>query len=152
MLVVSDTSPISSLMQIGRADLLRDLFNDVCIPPAVSAELTRFHSITPPFIQIRPVLDQSRVNSLLSTLDAGEAEAIVLALECHADYLLIDERRGRNIAAQQGVPTIGLLGVLLLSKQRRLVASVTDCISDLQTIAGFYVSDALKQRVLEAAG
>jgi predicted nucleic acid-binding protein len=65
--------------------------------------------------------------------------------------LLIDERRGRAAAAQQGVPTIGLLGLLLLAKERQLLASVRDCIVDLQSKAGFYVSELLMQRVLEAA-
>jgi predicted nucleic acid-binding protein len=38
MLVVSDTSPTSALLQIGRAELLKDLFDAVCIPPAVNDE------------------------------------------------------------------------------------------------------------------
>jgi len=44
MLVVSDTSPISALLQIGRAELLKDLFGAVCIPPAVKDELARLHT------------------------------------------------------------------------------------------------------------
>jgi predicted nucleic acid-binding protein len=151
MLVISDTSPISSLIQIGRSELLRDLFGEVCIPPAVSGELARFHASIPQYITVRTISDPSRVSPLLSSLDLGEAEAIALAAECHADYLLIDERRGRHVAAQQGIPTIGLVGVLLLAKQRQLVVSIKDCLSELQAVAGFYISDALKQRVLEAA-
>jgi predicted nucleic acid-binding protein len=81
MLVVSDTSPISSLIQIGRAELLRDVFGDVCIPPAVHSELLRFHTTTPSYIQVRAVSDRARVHSLLSKLASGEAEAIVLADE-----------------------------------------------------------------------
>ena len=151
MLVVSDTSPISSLLQVGRADLLLDLFGHVCISPAVQRELARFHATTPPYIEVRAVVEQARVSILQLTLDAGEAEAIVLAAECRADYLLIDERRGRKVAAEQGVPTIGVLGVLLLAKERQLIPSVKDCLAELQAKAGFYVSEAIKLRVLTAA-
>src|SRR5262245_45916211 len=102
MLVVSDTSPISALIQIGRAELLKDLFDTVCIPPAVNDELVRFHPSLPSFINVQVVLDQARVKSLLTQLDLGEAEAIVLAAESKADYLLIDERRGRKAATDAG--------------------------------------------------
>ena len=77
MLVVSDTSPISALLQIGRANLLRDLFDTVCIPPAVNDELKRFHTALPPFVEVRVISDQARVKSLRAYLDVGEAEAIV---------------------------------------------------------------------------
>ena len=36
-------------------------------------------------------------------MDAGEAEAIELALELYADRLLLDERKGRKLALQEGV-------------------------------------------------
>lgn len=152
MLVVSDTSPISALLQIGRAELLRDLFGTDCVPPAVSHELARFHAALPPFIDARTVSDQTRVRLLLTQLDIGEAEAIVLAAESNADYLLIDERRGRKSAAEVGVPIIGLIGVLLLAKNRGLVPTVKQLLNDLQTNAGFYIHPVLAQRLLEAAG
>jgi predicted nucleic acid-binding protein len=48
-------------------------------------------------------MDQARVQSFLPQLDLGEAEAIVLAIETKAEHLLVDERRGRAIAAKAGV-------------------------------------------------
>jgi len=152
MLVVSDTSPVSALIQIGSAELLRDLFGIVCIPAAVNIELLRYHTSLPTFIEVRQVADSRRVQSLRPNLDAGEAEAIVLASETHADYLLIDERRGRLIAAQAGVPIIGLIGVLLLAKNRGLLPTIREVLSDLQDKAGFYVADSLLQTALKAAG
>jgi uncharacterized protein len=152
MLVVSDTSPISALIQIGRVELLRDLFTRVCVPPEVNAELGRFHPSLPPFIEVRDVMDRARVQSLVPRVDLGEAEAIVLAIETQADHLLIDERRGRLIAAQAGVPIIGLIGVLLLAKNRGLLPAVKDAIDDLRMKAGFYLADYLVQQALQAAG
>lgn len=152
MLVVSDTSPISALLQIGRAELLRDLFQTVCIPRAVYDELARFHSVIPAFIEVRDVLDRTRVQVLQSDLDVGEAEAIVLAMQMKADHLLIDERRGRVAAAAAGVPVIGLLGVLLLARHRSLITSLKDCLVDLQSKAGFYLSPTLVEKALAAVG
>lgn len=47
MIVVSDTSVITALIQIGRVELLSDLFGVVVIPPAVAAELAVCHVILP---------------------------------------------------------------------------------------------------------
>jgi predicted nucleic acid-binding protein len=152
MLVVSDTSPISSLIQIDRAELLVDLFGAVCVPAAVGNELKRFHSAIPPFVELRHVSDRTRVELLQQDLDLGEAEAIVLAGEIGADYLLMDERRGRIYARQAGITVIGLLGALLLAKQRGLIASVKECILHLRDRAGFYVSEPLIEKMLRQAG
>lgn len=43
-------------------------------------------------------------------LDVGEAMALSLAVEIHADAILIDERRGHEVAIQLGLRTTGLLG------------------------------------------
>lgn len=40
MIVVSDTTPLISLLKINRIDLLEKLFGDVLIPQAVFDELT----------------------------------------------------------------------------------------------------------------
>jgi hypothetical protein len=49
---------------------------------------------------------------LRGSLDAGEAEAIVLALERKANLLLVDEKLGRAAAKTFGLRITGLLGVL----------------------------------------
>jgi predicted nucleic acid-binding protein len=152
MLVVSDTSPISALLSIGREQLLPDLFQSVCIPVAVRDELARFHVAIPAFLQVRSISDRAAVDSFRGRLDLGESEAIVLARECQADYLLVDERRGRKIAKEEGLQVIGLLGALLLARKRSLLPSLKDCIKELTATAGFYVDDATVAAVLKAAG
>jgi hypothetical protein len=56
--------------------------------------------------------DQNQVQELRQELDLGEAEAIVLAIKRGADVLLMDERRGRRMAAAAGLTVTGLLGVV----------------------------------------
>ena len=116
MIVVSDTSPILNLARIGRLELLVSLYEQVLIPPAVSAELAASRSEAFPAIDAASVswlilstpADQDRVLELRNDLDAGEAEAIVLAVERNAELLLVDERRGRRIAEALGLRITGL--------------------------------------------
>ncbi len=152
MIVVSDTSPITALITIQQIDLLRQLYNEVKIPSAVAEELLAYHTALPPFIQAVPVTAIPRLTELNRQLDRGEAEAIVLAKELHADLLLIDEALGREAARQEHLPVIGLMGVLLIAKKKGLVSSLTEIIERLETEAGFYLSRPVKARVLAAAG
>jgi hypothetical protein len=152
MLVVSDTSPVTALLQIGQGGLLPMLFDRVLIPAAVEAELLRFHPSLPDYLTVRAIQDQQTARTLSRDLDLGEAQAIVLAEEFHAEYLLMDENRGRSIAEARGLKVVGLLGVLLMAKKAGHIPSVGRFIAKLESEAGFFVSDAVKQIVLTAAG
>lgn len=152
MIIVSDTSAITSLLQIGRLTILTSLYQDVIIPVEVANELRRFHTDLPDFIQVLPVSDHARLGKLQTELDLGEAAAIALMLEGKGDLLLMDERRGRAVAAREGLAVVGVIGVLLEARQRGLIASLASVISELEQIAGFRISPRLKQRVLQAAG
>jgi hypothetical protein len=152
VLIVSDTSAVSSLLQIERCDLLNILFGRVVVAPAVQSELLQFHASLPAFLEIGRIRDVLAVDALADELDRGEAESIVLAAECNADYLLIDEKRGRAAAKLRGLQIIGLLGVLLIAKREGQIASVAEVVADLESRAGFFVSSSLRQAVLVAAG
>jgi predicted nucleic acid-binding protein len=97
----------------------------------------------------RTVQNTTVVNSWRSELDAGEAEAIALALEIKADLLLMDERRGCMIAPQMEVECNGVLGVLIEAKHQGLIAAVKPILDDLIAIAGFWVDNALYRRILQ---
>jgi len=151
MIVVSDTTAISGLIQIGRVELLREMFGEVHVPEAVRDELLRSHHTLPTFLQIDTVADRLEVARLEHELDLGEAEAIVLARQLRADVLLMDERIGRRVAVREGVPIIGLMGVLVAGKQRGFVPSVRVVIGELESKAGFRVSARVKQLVFTQA-
>ncbi len=61
------------------------------------------------------------MENLLLTIGPGEAEALALAVEVHADAVLIDEAAGRALARQRGLLPLGVLGILLRAKQQNLV-------------------------------
>jgi uncharacterized protein len=159
VIVVSNTSPVTNLAAIGQLDLLRRIYGAVLLPRAVLDELNRGPNQPPVaeaetrgWISVMPVANKALVASLLVDLDAGEAEAIALAVESHADLLLIDERLGRQVAARFGLKTVGILGVLLKAKHDGHVASVKSAMDALKLEAGFYVDDELYQAVLRTAG
>jgi predicted nucleic acid-binding protein len=88
----------------------------------------------------------------LEDLDLGEAEAIVLANELHADWILMDETRGRNIAKLHGLHIVGLLGILLLAKEKGFVSVIKPLLDDLINKAKFRVSEDLYQKIIFNAG
>ena len=131
MIVIPDTAPIISLLKINRLDLLQELFGTVFIPKAVHDELTQNEKyeleakviINSVFIQGRDVLNQEAVRILetITQLDKGESEAIILFQELNAQLLLIDERRGRDVAERLQIPLSGTIGVLLKAFDKGLL-------------------------------
>ena len=95
-------------------------------------------------------MDSSRVEDLSDVLDPGEAEAIILAEEINADLLIIDEKAGRKIANQLGLPVIGLLGILIQLKRKSVIEEVKPLLDQLIDEAGFRVSGSLYERDLLA--
>jgi hypothetical protein len=152
MIVVSDTSPLTALLTVGTADVLLKLFSEVIIPERVRDELLRGHSELPSWLRVATVANQAQAQHYAQTVDAGEAEAIELAKELHADQLLIDERKGRKLAVQEGVPVIGLLGVVLLARRRQIIPSARGLIDRLQEEAGMYLAEAIKEAALASVG
>ena len=159
MIVVSDTSPLSNLFIIGRLELLHQLFEKIVVPTAVMNELLELEKRgidlslikNAPWIDVVEVKHIDSIQKLLIDLDRGEAEAIVLAESMHADWLLIDETKGRNIAKLHGLRIVGLLGILLLAKEKGLISSVKPLITELISKAKFRIDDGLYHKIISLA-
>ncbi len=154
MIVVSDTSPISNLLQIGETDLLRLLFRKVVVPDEVFAEICKIEShkeflTKQDWIETATLSDKNLKNRLMKNLDGGEAEAIALAVELKADYLLMDETKGRQTAENLGIKVTGILGVLIKAKEEGLIVEVKSYLQRLVNDAGFWLNPKVIEKILE---
>ena len=133
MTVISDTTPIISLIKINRIDLLEQLFGEVFIPEAVFRELTT-NSIysdeakiveSASFMKTIPIQNRKSLEILqaISGLDDGESEAIILADELKSDVLIIDERKGRKVAQKMGITITGTIGILLQAHNEKMIST-----------------------------
>ena len=106
---------------------------------------------TLPNFEIRTPHDQQLVQKYVETIDTGEAQAIVLAIELKAT-LLIDEVAGRTAAAAAGVPYMGVLGVLSLAKHQRLISEVRPLLDRLRLELRFRIAQKLYDQFLKSIG
>jgi predicted nucleic acid-binding protein len=159
MIVVSDTSPLTNLAATGQFDLLRQLYGHVHIPVGVWEELNAQGKRWPgadavseaAWIERHAVQNQSLVTALRRDLGRGEAEAIALALEVKAAFVLLDEREGRHAAQHLGLSVVGVVGTLLHAKAQGFVPALRPCLDALRQSAGFYLSDSVYFAALAAA-
>lgn len=160
MIVVSDTTPLISLLKIEHLDLLKKLFGDVLIPQSVYDELTadeRFRMEAEllqqkDFIKVQSVKNAESVSVLkrATGLDQGESEAIVLTDETNADLLLMDEAKGRAVSSEMGFRIMGTIGILMAAYEEHELTSneVKECVSGLQS-AGRHIGQRHYQMLLD---
>jgi len=152
VIVVSDTSVVTALLQLGQIEILRSLYGEVILPKAVQHELLRSHNSLPSFLVVQSAADREMVRSLEEILDRGESEAIAISLELSADALLMDELKGREEARARGLRVVGLLGVLVQARRAGLVPLLSPLLQQLRHEVGFYISDQLEADVLKVVG
>jgi predicted nucleic acid-binding protein len=153
MLVVAANSPLRYLCVLDCAHVLPVLFGRILMPQAVLDELQHPKTPTavrtwlanpPAWLEVRSIV--GRPDVALSTLEAGEQEAIVLDQELHADILLVDDGKARDLAIQRGLRVMGTVGVLEQAAARGLVA-LPDVLTQLLTtnfrILRTIINDAL---------
>ncbi len=159
IVVVSDTSPVRALHHLGLLSICHSLYGSVIVPEAVRQELRRPTS-TCAALEIADVagfeVRSPRANpsdlGVPPDLDAGETQAIALAIELHADLVLMDERKGTEAARRMGLATIGVFGVLLEAKRKGLIEHLLPCVDRLIAELRFHVSPGLRKRIAELAG
>lgn len=155
MILVADASALIALAACDSLHLLEALFGNVIVPEAVFFEVAG--SNKPQSVRLRNDL-QGKVRAvnmqnfvyLDAFADAGETQAMLLYKETVADYLLIDDKRGRKVAQINQIKTIGSLGVLLQAKQAGLIARIKPLISQI-TASPVFMGVGLIQMALELA-
>ncbi len=154
--VISNTTPILSLLKIGKLDILKELYGKIIIPLGVYEEVEQgkekgyYQDLKKlDWIEIRQIQDKNSPFYFLD-LDKGEAEVIILSKEMNADLVIIDELLGRRYAKQINLNLTGTLGILLKAKTRGIIPSVKDLILELNE-KGSWISPKLISEIVKLA-
>ena len=160
MIVISDTTPIISLLKTGRLELLQKLFQVVYVPNAVYKELTENEIYVDEaqmvqeceFLFVEEVENKKSVSILrkFTGLDAGESEAIILADEKQSELLLMDEHKGRQVAKEMGITITGTIGILMQAFDEGMLTKedVEECMECLKE-NDIRISEKLYQKLRE---
>jgi predicted nucleic acid-binding protein len=153
VIVLSDTSPLNYLILIGQVEVLPAIFEQLFIPRAVASELAhsrapdavrQWISSPPEWCQVRTVTEVDRT----IPLGQGEREAISLAVELHADLLLVDDRVARSHAERRGLRVAGTLNVLEAAAERKLL-KLPEAIRGLRQ-TNFHIAEEVLAHILAA--
>lgn len=144
-IVVADSTCLIGLSKIGGLEILRHLFITILIPPAVFHEVVVLGKTRPgaaeinaaEWIQTCNVTDHLAVTALRLSLGAGESEAIVLASEQDADFIILDDWQARQVASGLSLPVIGTVAVLAKAEEKGLISDLSSTVEELRR-AGFY--------------
>jgi hypothetical protein len=156
--IVGDSSPLIALAIIGQLELLAKLYQRVIIPEKVWEEIT-IHGAglagAAAISQLDWLIIQKPASELIKPLsillDAGEAEAIALAMSLPDSTVLLDDAQARRVAERFGVNRIGTLGILRRAKKAKLITAIKPYTVQLQD-SGIYMRQNLIDAVLRDVG
>jgi uncharacterized protein len=157
-LVISNTSPLLYLHQIGCLSILQVLYTQVIVPQAVQSELLvgQQQGVDVPeishcaWLQLRSVATVASMPNVID-LGPGEAEVIGLGIENPGSLLILDDQLGRQIARFHRLTFTGTLGVLIKAKQLGHITTMRPLIEQLQR-SGMWLSKSVIADVLRLAG
>jgi predicted nucleic acid-binding protein len=144
---VSNSTCLIGLERIQRLEILPQVFDPITVPTAVQPEV----GISAPWLAVQAPQNRGMVQSLQTQIDAGEAEAIALAMELGDVFVILDDLSARRIAHQLDLKVVGTVGLFLRAKQQGVISEIKP-ILDALTTANFRISDALIRKALQLAG
>lgn len=145
-----------SFSSIGKIEILKDIFQEIIIPQAVYDELKStqgrygYNEVDLPFIIVKEIKNIEETTNLLTQLDLGEAETIVLSKELGADNTIIDENIGYHIAKEENLNVIRTLSILLKAKDDKIITEVKPLIEEM-IVKGRWYSNGVYQSFLSKA-
>lgn len=156
-MIVADASSIISFARANKLDLLKQVVKNLIIPEAVFEEIVIKGSGKPGateinsalWIEVRKIIDRSKLAGLPDKLGQGEKEAIVLAQELES-FLLVDDPQARREAERQKIKLIGSPNILQEAKNQNLVPNVREVLDDLIR-GGFRIADKVYRDILKQA-
>jgi predicted nucleic acid-binding protein len=114
--------------------------------PDAPALVRKWIADPPVWLDIR----QTSSPDVVADLGAGETGAITLAVELHADLLLMDERRGVKAARRMGIEVTGTLGILSRAGQRGII-NLAEALDRLKQTTFRYRQEVMDQFLDESS-
>jgi len=156
--IISNTSPLQYLHQLGVLDFLPKLVGTITVPPAVHDELSagRKLGLNLPDVQSLGWISVRRPSSsvalpMVTDLGAGEREVLALALETADAVCVLDDALARQVASVLQLRITGTLGVLIDAKRSGLISAVRPQLDQLHNL-GFRLAAHTRMAVLKLAG
>ncbi len=156
---VCNSSPLIHLARVGKLEILRDIFDTVLIPEAVYRECViegkdkddarKIKNAT--WLQVTKIKNIELKKAFNTILDEGESEAIALALQEVADFILLDDYEAREFARIYGLKITGTIGVLLKAKHNGKISNLVQVLERLKE-TGFWLSENLYSEILRDEG
>ena len=155
MLIVADTGPIITLVQIDQLKTLELLFPDYVLPDIVFEELRKYQPIQKSQKQLSGLKGHIRKSNQpypqVDGLDEGELACVALYYEMKADAILIEDKTARQWAESQGIPCLGSIAILIKAKRVGLIKKIKPLLLEMRKNKRF-VSDELFTRTLKDEG
>jgi predicted nucleic acid-binding protein len=127
--LISTTSCLIVLSNVGQLDVLPGLYGTLIITPEVAAE---FGQPLPEWVQVVSVSDSDKIQMIQGTLDLGEASTIALAIETADSLMILDDKKARRVAQDLDLQLTGTLGVIAKAYKGGLIFDIAKLIEDLR--------------------
>jgi predicted nucleic acid-binding protein len=141
--IISDTTCLIGLTNIGRLDILQQLFGVVIVTPEVAEE---YALQLPEWISVKAVFDTSKTAAFNSYVDLGESSALALATETENALVIVDDKRANLFARRIGVETIGTLTILIRAYIDGIIQDIYSIVDELLQV-GFRLPADTKERI-----
>lgn len=150
MKVVSNSSPLIVLTKINRIDLLKHLFTAVYISEEVYREVYKIKKgHCPRWIKVVKVKGRMAVDALDAIVDKGEAETIILAKEMNIKQVLMDDRKGGNLARKMGLEPFRTTTIIGIAYKNDLLTDIQKELLNLREkgywITNYYIEEITKR-------
>ena len=150
-IVIADSSCLIGLSKIGQLNILKALFGQVIIPAAVYQEVViqgtgkagSEEIQKAEWIICQTVQDTLAVKTLRTQqLGKGECEAMVLALESQAEFVILDDGKARKIALSLELPIIGTVALLHKAAQKGFLNDdLNNILEQLKRVGFRYINE-----------
>lgn len=92
------------------------------------------------------------VTGFLGAVHAGEAEAIILAIERQPSVIFLDDGDARRLATRYGLKISGIIGILIRAKNDGVIPSLKTELDTLRTVGHMWIHDGIYHEALRRVG